>query len=97
MTSCLVMGDDAGPSVPFSLPTGTVTFLLTDIEGSSRRWESDPVAMGPAVQRHYEIVGECVTRWGGVRPVEQGEGDSIVAAFSRHPTRLRPRATHNGA
>ena len=39
--------------------------------------------MGPAVARHYEIVGDVVTRWGGVRPVEQGEGDSIVAAFSR--------------
>src|SRR5262249_10937196 len=57
--------------------------FLTDIEESSRKWESDADAMGPAVARHYEIVGEAVTRWGGVRPVEQGEGDSIVAAFSR--------------
>lgn len=67
----------------FALPSGTVTFLLTDIEGSSRRWEADPGSMAPAVGRHYAILDDAVARWGGVRPVEQGEGDSIVAAFAR--------------
>jgi predicted ATPase/class 3 adenylate cyclase/DNA-binding CsgD family transcriptional regulator len=69
--------------VPFSVPTGIVTFLLTDIESSTSSWEVDGAAMGPAVSRHYELLDECVARWAGVRPVEQGEGDSIVAAFSR--------------
>ena len=67
----------------FSLPAGTVTFLLTDIEGSTRLWESDPDSMRQAVPTHYALLSEAIGSHGGVRPVEQGEGDSIVAAFSR--------------
>ena len=37
-------------------PSGTVTFLFTDIEGSTRSWENDPVAMRSAVERHDAIV-----------------------------------------
>ena len=66
----------------FSLPVGTVTFVLTDIAGSTRGWESAPEAMGRAVARHYELLDEAITAHGGVRPVEQGEGDSVVGAFS---------------
>src|SRR4051812_30489541 len=66
-----------------ALPTGMVTFLLSDIEGSTRLWESAPEAMRSAVPAHYEILADAVGRHGGVRPVEQGEGDSIVAAFGR--------------
>ena len=73
----------AGTGASLGLPTGTVTFLLTDIEASSSGWENDPGRMGAAVSRHYEILESAVSRWGGARPVEQGEGDSIVAAFSR--------------
>jgi predicted ATPase/class 3 adenylate cyclase/DNA-binding CsgD family transcriptional regulator len=71
------------PSSGFLLPTGTVTFLLTDVEGSSRRWERAPDAMAAAIARHYELLEEATTAHGGVRPVEQGEGDSVVGAFSR--------------
>ena len=67
----------------FSLPTGTVTFLLSDVEGSTRRWESAPDAMSLAVARHYELLDAAIFGHGGVRPVEQGEGDSVVAAFPR--------------
>lgn len=67
----------------FVLPSGTVTFLLTDIEGSTRHWEDDASTMAPAVARHYDILDDVIGRWGGVRPVEQGEGDSVVAAFPR--------------
>jgi predicted ATPase/class 3 adenylate cyclase/DNA-binding CsgD family transcriptional regulator len=73
----------------FALPSGTVTFLLTDIEGSSTRWDALPEAMARAVPRHYEILDECIARHGGVRPVEQGEGDSVVGAFSRASDGLR--------
>jgi predicted ATPase/class 3 adenylate cyclase/DNA-binding CsgD family transcriptional regulator len=72
-------GSDGG----FVMPVGTVTFLLTDIEGSTRRWEAEPQVMGPAVARHYEILDEVAAAHGGVRPQEQGEGDSVVVAFSR--------------
>src|SRR6266571_1736463 len=64
-------------------PTGTVTFLLTDIEGSTPRWEAQPEMMSEAVGRHYAILDAAVAAHGGVRPVEQGEGDSMVAAFAR--------------
>ena len=67
----------------FALPTGTVTFLLTDVEGSTLGWEAGPTLMGAAIDRHYEILDDAVARNGGVRPQEQGEGDSIVAAFGR--------------
>src|SRR5260370_39668256 len=56
-------------------PTGTVTFLLTDIEGSTPRGEGAPDEMAAAVSRHDEILDAAVTANGGIRPVEQGEGD----------------------
>src|SRR5262245_27231715 len=65
------------------LPTGTVTFLMTDIEGSTRGWAQSPAALSAAVPRHYQILDEEIVAQGGVRPVEQGEGDSVVAAFGR--------------
>lgn len=76
------MGDVQHVGVERSLPTGTVTFLLTDVAGSTRQWEDDPAAMAVAVARHYELLDEAISRHEGVRPVEQGEGDSVVAAFS---------------
>ena len=65
------------------LPVGTVTLLLSDTEGSARLWEADRDAMTAAVGRLDALITEAVGRHGGVRPVEQGEGDSFVAAFSR--------------
>jgi len=70
-----------GTSVNGPLPVGTVTFLLTDVEGSTTGWEADRAAMAAAIVRHYEIVDAAVRARGGLRPVEQGEGDSVVAVF----------------
>ena len=64
----------------FLLPAGTVTFLLTDVEGSSRLCEERPADMGAAIARHYELLDDAIAAQRGVRPVEQGEGDSVVAA-----------------
>ncbi len=64
-----------------TLPEGTVTFMLTDIERSTEAWERDVDAMELAVKRHYEIIDQLVTRHGGMRPEEQGEGDSTVTVF----------------
>jgi len=72
-----------GDAQAFTLPTGTVTFLLTDVEGSTRRWEAAPEAMVTAIARHHELLQQAIDGYGGVRPVGQGEGDSVVAAFSR--------------
>lgn len=65
------------------LPSGTVTLLLADIEGSTRLWETRPDEMAVAVARLDRTLGDLVAHHRGVRPVEQGEGDSFVIAFNR--------------
>lgn len=62
-----------------SLPQGIVTFLFTDIEGSSRLWEQDRVAMGAAVARHDAILAQAVRANNGV-PFKY-VGDMMQAAF----------------
>ncbi|HVE77079.1 MAG TPA: adenylate/guanylate cyclase domain-containing protein [Actinomycetota bacterium] len=64
-----------------ALPGGTVTLLLTDIEGSTSLWEQAPAEMATAVRRHHEILHEAIENFGGHRPADQGEGDSIFAGF----------------
>src|SRR6267142_4493880 len=65
------------------LPTGTVTLLLADVEGSTQLWDSQPEAMTAAIARTNQTASKLVAEHDGVRPVEQGEGDSFVAAFAR--------------
>jgi predicted ATPase/class 3 adenylate cyclase/DNA-binding CsgD family transcriptional regulator len=65
------------------LPTGTVTLLLADVEGSTRLWETQAEVMTAAIARLNRVVCDVVAAHHGVRPVEQGEGDSFVAAFAR--------------
>ena len=65
------------------LPTGTVTLLLADVEGSTRLWETQPKEMTAALARLNSVVSDVIAAHDGVRPVEQGEGDSFVAAFAR--------------
>jgi predicted ATPase/class 3 adenylate cyclase len=63
------------------MPTGTVTFLLTDIEGSTRLWETVPHAMDVALERHNRLVAEVIEGHGGVVITSRGEGDSFFAVF----------------
>ena len=65
------------------LPTGTVTLLLADVENSTGLWESQPEAMTAAFERLDQALSDLLAAYGGVRPVEQGEGDSFVVAFAR--------------
>ncbi|WP_082981185.1 LuxR family transcriptional regulator [Mycolicibacter heraklionensis] len=65
------------------LPTGTVTLLLADVEGSTRLWETQAEQMAAAIARLDHTLAEVLAAHDGVRPVEQGEGDSFVAAFAR--------------
>lgn len=65
------------------LPTGTVTLLLADVEDPTRLWETEPDEMRAAIARMNRAVSDIVAAHDGVRPVEQGEGDSFVAAFAR--------------
>jgi predicted ATPase/class 3 adenylate cyclase/DNA-binding CsgD family transcriptional regulator len=66
-----------------ALPSGTVTLLLGDVEGSTRLWETRPDEMAAALAEHNARIDRLVAEHDGVRPVEQGEGDSFVAAFAR--------------
>ncbi|HZY96920.1 MAG TPA: tetratricopeptide repeat protein [Candidatus Cybelea sp.] len=59
--------------------TGTVTFLFTDIEGSTQRWERDRGAMGAALRRHDALLSEAVTAHGG--EVFKTVGDAFCAVF----------------
>lgn len=62
-----------------ALPTGIVTYLLTDVEGSTGHWARSGAAA--AMGRQRELVAAAVVDHGGLQPVEQGEGDSTVAVF----------------
>ena len=65
------------------LPTGTVTFLFTDVEGSTRLWERDSEAMSRALYRHDELLRNVVEAHGGV--VFKTVGDAFHAAFPTAP------------
>src|SRR5260370_18734955 len=65
------------------LPTGTVTLLLADVEGSTKIWAAQPEVMTAEIERMNQTASKLVAEHDGVRPVEQGEGDSFVAAFAR--------------
>src|SRR5436309_6671416 len=66
------------------LPSGTVTFLFTDIEGSARLWEESPVAMRLALARHDALLRAAIETNGGV--VFKTVGDAFCSAF---PTAAR--------
>ena len=61
-------------------PSGTVTFLFTDIEGSTRRWEADPDAMRVALAAHDAVLRAAVEGRGGW--LFKHTGDGVCAAFS---------------
>src|ERR1700687_3054228 len=62
------------------LPTGTVTFLFTDVEGSTRLWEEHPDAMKAALARHDEILRRAIE--GCVGHVVKTTGDGFHAVFT---------------
>ncbi len=63
-----------------SAPSGVVTFLFTDIEGSTRRWEADADAMRGALAAHDEVLRTAIETHRGV--VVKHTGDGVVAAFA---------------
>src|SRR5579859_454455 len=65
------------------LPTGTITFLFTDVEGSTRLWETHPSAMRAVMARHDALLTEAFERHDGVVVRPRGEGDSLFAVFVR--------------
>jgi predicted ATPase/class 3 adenylate cyclase len=65
------------------LPTGTVTFLLTDIQGSTRLWDTHPREMRLATVQHDHLIESTVARHAGTVVRPRGEGDSRFAVFRR--------------
>ena len=69
------------------LSSGTVTFLFTDVEGSTRLWEEYPDAMKEALARHDEILRDAIASHHGY--VVKGRGDGVHAAFATADAALR--------
>ena len=67
------------------LPTGTVTFLFTDIEGSTDLWERDEQGARQVLVRHDEIIEGLVEQHEGMLVRPRGEGDSRFAVFEMAP------------
>ncbi|MDA4107761.1 regulator [Mycobacterium holsaticum DSM 44478] len=85
-----IVAQDSALEVPvspqLSVVTRAVTFLLTDIEGSTAAWEADAEAMAVALARHDEIVEQIVTLRGGRLVKTRGEGDATFSVFDRPST-----------
>ena len=67
-------------SNPVQVPSGTITLLFTDVEGSTRLWEAEPDLMAQALRRHDEILRDAIGQVGGY--VFKTVGDAFCAAFS---------------
>nr|WP_082939991.1 BTAD domain-containing putative transcriptional regulator [Mycolicibacterium peregrinum] len=82
-----IVAQDAGLETPAvqHVPSmmRAVTFLLTDIEGSTAAWETDADAMALALARHDELVEQVVTSRGGRLIKTRGEGDATFSVFDR--------------
>jgi predicted ATPase/class 3 adenylate cyclase len=83
-------GEDTGLA-----PTGTVTFLVTDVEQSSHLWEENATAMAIALARHDEIVSTAVRTNGGT--IFKQLGDGLLAAFSRTSAAVAAAVDAQGA
>lgn len=73
----------ATPPTTLDIPSGTVTFLFTDIQGSTKLWQAFPKAMQAAVARHDEIMRTAINSHRG--HVFKTVGDAFYAAFSTAP------------
>ena len=72
-----------------TLPTGVMTFCMSDIEGSTRLWEEQPGAMAESLVRHDELIASVVESHGGRFVKSMGEGDSTTSVFESAAQALR--------
>src|SRR5246500_3299182 len=63
-----------------TVPSGVVTFLFTDVEGSTRRWEADADGMRKALAAHDEVLRSAIGAHGGF--LFKHTGDGVCAAFA---------------
>src|SRR6516225_7938474 len=69
-----------GDAMTAAAPSGVVTFLFTDVEGSTRRWESDAQAMRTALAAHDKVLRTAIEAYDGF--LFSHTGDGFVAAFA---------------
>src|SRR5262245_44543059 len=74
-----------------NVPSGTVTFLFTDIEGSTALWERDQAGMAAAVERHLALLRTAIETHGGV--LFKVVGDAVQAAFPTAPSAIAAAVT----
>jgi class 3 adenylate cyclase/tetratricopeptide (TPR) repeat protein len=67
-------------SQPVRIPSGTITLLFTDVEGSTKLWETEPELMAQALRRHDDILRAGIEQAGGF--VFKTVGDAFCAAFA---------------
>ena len=77
--TCIVVEASEGVGVA-ELPSGTVTFLFTDLVVSTRLWEQEPDSMRTALARHDELLRSAIESHGGF--VVKGRGDGVHAVFA---------------
>lgn len=78
---------DVPPGASPARPSGTVTFLFTDIEGSTRLWEQHPTRMGAMVARHDALLRQVIEAAAG--QVFKTVGDAVCAVFARADTAIQ--------
>src|SRR5688500_12099822 len=66
-----------------ALPTGTITFLFTDVEGSARLWADDPDRMRVALAAHDVLIESSAEKHAGAVVRPRGQGDSRFCVFAR--------------
>jgi predicted ATPase/class 3 adenylate cyclase len=81
-----VFGSAVTSSDEGALPGGTLTFLFTDIVGSTTRWEHHPQAMERSLARHDELLRQAIDAYGG--QVVKTVGDAFQAVFTTAPAAL---------
>ena len=72
-----------------TLPTGVLTFVMSDVEGSTALWDTQPEAMAGALVRHFELIAGVVDTHGGHFLESMGEGDSTVSVFESASAAVR--------
>ena len=75
-----------------TLPDGVVTFVFTDVEGSTRLWEEAPDSMMEAIRQHDRAIEEAVEAHNGIPVRPRGEGDSRFVVFGSAPDAVRGSA-----
>ncbi len=68
-----------------TLPAGTVTLFMSDVEGSTRLWEEESDAMSESMSRHDTLVAENISKYSGHLIKIRGEGDAAFAVFQNAP------------